>query len=272
MRQLPVFSALFHALKSTTDNLGFAFHISWPWIVLLLPINIITTLYMLFNGLQIAPGTNPDPALVAKVFIVSTPLFIVSLISYSSIAVNWHRYVLLDEVPQGWARFRIDELTWRYIGNALLIALIVAGAFLLVSIVITLITAALVMLLGQAIGIIFYTACVIALVTYGIIAFYRMGIKLPAVALGRNDYKMKNAWADSAGNEWRILGLVGLMVAMMLIAGLLLFLSALIFTNFGVIGLSISIAIQVMVNWVATIFGVTLLTSLYGFFVENRDF
>jgi hypothetical protein len=32
------------------------------------------------------------------------------------------------------------------------------------------------------------------------------------------------------------------------------------------------IAIQVMVNWVATIFGVTLLTSLYGYFVEGRDF
>jgi hypothetical protein len=26
------------------------------------------------------------------------------------------------------------------------------------------------------------------------------------------------------------------------------------------------------VNWVFTIFSITVLTSLYGFFVENRDF
>jgi hypothetical protein len=39
-----------------------------------------------------------------------------------------------------------------------------------------------------------------------------------------------------------------------------------------IVGLSLAVAIQVMVNWVATILGVTLLTSLYGFFVEGREF
>mgnify|MGYP001579831918 FL=1 len=40
----------------------------------------------------------------------------------------------------------------------------------------------------------------------------------------------------------------------------------------GTLGLSVLLAIQVAVNWVATILGVTLLTSLYGFFVEGREF
>ncbi len=40
----------------------------------------------------------------------------------------------------------------------------------------------------------------------------------------------------------------------------------------GTFGLSLAVAIQVMVNWVATILGVMLLTSLYGFFVEGREF
>jgi len=30
--------------------------------------------------------------------------------------------------------------------------------------------------------------------------------------------------------------------------------------------------LQMAVNWIFTIFGITILTSLYGFFVENRDF
>ena len=39
-----------------------------------------------------------------------------------------------------------------------------------------------------------------------------------------------------------------------------------------VAGLAIAIAVQVIVNWISTILGVPLLTSLYGFFVEGRDF
>jgi hypothetical protein len=29
---------------------------------------------------------------------------------------------------------------------------------------------------------------------------------------------------------------------------------------------------QLVLNWILSIFGVTLLTSLYGFFAENRNF
>jgi hypothetical protein len=47
MRKLPVFAALGHAFKSTTDNIGFAFHISWPWMLLLLPLNVAVNLYRL---------------------------------------------------------------------------------------------------------------------------------------------------------------------------------------------------------------------------------
>jgi hypothetical protein len=36
--------------------------------------------------------------------------------------------------------------------------------------------------------------------------------------------------------------------------------------------LFITIALQLVINWIATIFGVTMLTSLYGFFVEKREF
>jgi len=38
--------------------------------------------------------------------------------------VNWHRYILLDEVPHGMERLRLDATVWRYVGNILLIALI----------------------------------------------------------------------------------------------------------------------------------------------------
>jgi hypothetical protein len=71
---------------------------------------------------------------------------------------------------------------------------------------------------------------------------------------------------------WRLLGLLILFILCMLLVGLGMLAVTFIFNKFGTIGLSLSIAIQVMVNWVATILGVTMLTSLYGFFVEGREF
>ena len=71
---------------------------------------------------------------------------------------------------------------------------------------------------------------------------------------------------------WRLLGLLILFILCMLAVGLAMLAVTFIFSKFGTIGLSVLVAIQVMVNWLATILGVTILTSLYGFFVEGREF
>ena len=126
--------------------------------------------------------------------------------------------------------------------------------------------------LGETLMAVMLIPCGIALYIYAIAATYRLSVKLPAVALGRRDFSMRDVWTATEGNNWRLLGLLGLFFVCMVLVGLGTLLGTLIFSNFGTIGLSISIAIQVMVNWVATILGVTLLTSLYGFFVEGREF
>lgn len=56
------------------------------------------------------------------------------------------------------------------------------------------------------------------------------------------------------------------------LVGLVMLLLTYLIAQLGMLGLSVLLAIQVAVNWVATILGVTLLTSLYGFFVEGREF
>jgi hypothetical protein len=97
-------------------------------------------------------------------------------------------------------------------------------------------------------------------------------VKLPSVARGRTDFNVRDAWRATDGNFWQILGLVLLFFIWLLIVGLAMLLVTYLFGQLGTLGLSISLAIQVAVNWVATILGVTLLTSLYGFFVEGREF
>ena len=264
-RKLPVLGALGHAFRSTIDNIAFAFHISWPWIALLLPINIGANLYLASQGLN-------DPAnLKAGSLLVVLPLFIVSFISAASIAVNWHRYVLLDEVAEGMQRLRIDSLTWRYIGNGLLIGLILAAGGIVAMIVASLFGWILSAILGKIAAVIIFPA-VIAIYSMALVAAYRLSVKLPAVALGRTDFSLSNAWAATFGNFWQLLGLLLLFIICVILVLGAMFLATYILANFGVLGLSISLAAQVMINWIATILGVTLLTSLYGFFVEGRDF
>jgi uncharacterized membrane protein len=105
-----------------------------------------------------------------------------------------------------------------------------------------------------------------------LVAAYRLSVKLPAVALGRTDFGLGEAWAATDGNFWQLLGLILMFIACVVIAGLGVFLFSMLFGALGTFGLALAVGIQVLVNWVATILGVTLLTSLYGFFVEGRNF
>jgi hypothetical protein len=265
MRKLPVTRALNHAMKSTTDNIGFAFHISWPWMLLLLPINVAVNLYLVFHGMQ-------DPQnLTVQAFFLIVPLAIASIVAYCSIAVNWHRYVLLDEVAEGWQRLRVDSLMWRYIGNAILIGLILMAGGIVAAIALSLVGWGLSAAVGESIPIVIVPS-VIALYAYALVSAYRLAVKLPSVALGRNDFYMRDAWRVINGNFWQIFGLLLLFVICLSFVGLAMLLVTFLFGQFGTLGLSVSLAIQVAVNWVATILGVTLLTSLYGFFVEGREF
>ncbi len=270
MRKLPVFEALGHAFRSTTDNIGFAFHISWPWVLILLPFNVATNLYMILNGLE--TGGGPDPAKIGTYFAVAAPLILASIVAYASIAVNWHRYVLLDEIAQGWQRLRIDSLTWRYIGNFILVVLVLVACAIPVGVAFALVGFLANALLGGEMVALLLVPAVLALYAFAFVAGYRLSVKLPAIALGRSDFSMGDAWRATKGNSWRMLGLLILFVLCLVLIGVIMLAITYAFGLLGTVGLSLAVAIQVMVNWVATILGVTLLTSLYGFFVEGREF
>lgn len=101
---------------------------------------------------------------------------------------------------------------------------------------------------------------------------YRLMVKLPAIALERTDFTFRDAWAATRDNYWRILGLV---ISYMLVA---LTINLVVSTSFslifygGAIGVVLAAIVSAFLNWVGIIFGISLLTTLYGFFVENRDF
>lgn len=260
-RQLPAGACIEHALQSVRKNIGFAFRISWPWYVALAVIYIAV---IAFTDYAVAGGIDVHPGIIIPIAFL---LVLLSMLAFASIAVNWHRYILLDQVPVGVELFRLDSLTWRYFGNVLLIGLIVG------------IGLAIFMLLLQVFASLSTITSIASLFIglAGIVAFaisvYRLSIKLPAVAIGRRDFSLGQAWTATSGNKQPIFFVILiqflLAVAVAIVFFILEFASAYVEP---ILGLIVSQLIQLFVGWLLAIFGITILTSFYGFFVEGRDF
>jgi hypothetical protein len=266
MRKLPVFAAFSHALKSTWHNLPFAFHVSWPWLLLLIPVSIW--------GEASIPDFDPLTATPAQQAVMNQFLLktyvsgAVSMAIYASIAISWHLYILKDQVPNGLARLRFDGTVWRYFGNSILVILFASAA--LVPLIL------LVAGLGTMAGLTpkaVINGFVIAAVLVAIPVTYRMSVKLPAIALGRKDFKFGDAWNATRGNTFQLIGLGLLSVLIAMLTGLL----------FGLVQEHVvSVAgdilkwpfllVRTLAGWVLAIFAITMLTSLYGYFVEKREF
>jgi hypothetical protein len=266
MRILPIQGVLVHALKSTRNNLSFAWHVSWPWLALIVPLN------MLFEPMlpKIVPDAT-DPATMASNAQAVIGLFalgVISILVFSSIAVSWHRYILNDEVPQGLARLRLDSVVLRYFGNTFLIGLLVVLTLLPVVLILSLLVAAL--------GLSPNTASILIAVLAGLIGLplgYRLMLKLPAIAVGNPDINLKTAMQKTTGNSLQLCISGAIIFGVALLIGFVMsqILSALGADNGGASAI-LAVFVQQAVSWITTIFTVTFLTSLYGFFVEGRDF
>jgi hypothetical protein len=270
LRQLPVGPVVSHMVKSTINNLGFIVRAQWPWMLIVGAIVMAA-----LRSFPEVAGATPEqseaflrenPGALLQFFLFVLVAFIVGLIAFASIAVAWHRYILLDEVPQGLAKLRVDRNVWRYFRNLILITLLVIPVMI-----------PLLFLMAVFQSISPFAAIAVAAVYMVVVVspiLYRVSIKLPAIALGRQDFGMGDAWNTSAGNWWQI-GAVAIVVTVLsAVASLVLeAVSKLIYSVLGQsLGPWIDLPIQVAINWIITVMGITLLTSLYGFFVEERDF
>jgi len=101
----------------------------------------------------------------------------------------------------------------------------------------------------------------------------RLSVKLPAISLGRHDFTFRSAWAATAGNFWQCLGVLVLNGAI-LFGGLL----GLIVVASGIaqihpmLGEAFAMLASLVLQIAFAFFNASVLASLYGFFVERRDF
>jgi hypothetical protein len=258
-RKLVAGDAFSHAISSVRNNLGVAFDLSWRWYIIIAITLFISTVIQ-YNAIR--SGT----AVQFSTFI-GVIAGLISLLAFSSIAVNWHRYILLDERPSGSQYLRLDSIAMRYFGNVLLLILTVASIALLAAFPFAII--------GVATGAVTFFMIVSILVALPIagIVFMRCGVKLPSIALGREDLTFPRAWRLTEGNNGAVFGVFLLNLLVTFGVGLVFGLFILLINAISpAIALIIEFAGQLVLNWILSILGITLLTSLYGFFAENRNF
>ena len=233
-----------HSVRMVLDNLGVALRLS----LLLYLVQVVFTVF-LFTSPGGGDPMQQTPAGAGEMFLLS--LF--AVVSSLWIAVGWHRFVLTGETPPGFVpRWHGSEML-SYFGRSLLIGLLLIAIASVIG--------------GLALGLAAQVPALTGMVVFGLVGlcsyvFFRLGLVLPAAALGQS-LKLRESW-DATKRDTTAL----VQLAVIVMGGrLLIEIPGMID---GTTGGVVSLVYNVVLNWFVTMIGVSLLTTLYGYFVERR--
>jgi hypothetical protein len=183
---------------------------------------------------------------------------ILAIVAFVWVAVAWHRYVLLDEVPAGqFPEFNSSRLL-SYGGYSLLIGLIGFVLSFIVSAVVGIIAIPLLNVVGVFITGLLALAAVL-------IVGYRLAPILPSIAIGK-PITLRQAWEATNSANVPIIVLAVLSA----VAALVIDIPAFVFAMAGPIGGFLAVLWTLATGWAKMIVGVSILTTLYGHYIEGR--
>lgn len=233
------------SIRLLVNNLGAAFRVSVvPGVILLL-------LGIALLGASFAMSGGAAGAMSGVFGLVFFVLFVPLA---TSVAVNWHRHVLLSE-PVGW----MPTLRWGRIGAYLLRGILVTLLFVASGVVVMLPIG---LLTGAHHGpgplsVVLGSVALLFLVTVN----WRLGAAMPGAALD-GGAGIGDTWAATRG-EWP--AMLALALGFLLVSILLGLLAALL-AFVPVLGMIAKLAL----NWFLGMLGLSILTTLYGHYIEKR--
>ncbi|GGO33585.1 hypothetical protein GCM10010991_23180 [Gemmobacter aquaticus] len=237
------------SIRLLMNNIGAAFRVSVVPGLMILALSIA-----LIAGVYALTGGTPEPVAEPGVVPVALVVFVIYAALFASVAVSWHRHVLLAE-PVGWLpalrRRRIGAYALRVI---LLVVLLLAIGFLVMT-PIFLITGA-----SDGAGVLTVILGLVALLFLNIAA-WRFSTALPGAALDRGE-GFGAAWTATQG-EWPA------MLILVVGFGLISFLCGLIGGLLAIVPVLGMIA-NLAINWFLGMLGLSILTTLYGHYIEKR--
>lgn len=241
-----------HSVRQVFNNLDGALRVSGVLYLVQIAVGMVVG-----GGLSFSARDMMSSGPGAGFFLGMLVVLLVAVLTGFWIAVAWHRYVLLGEKPAILPTFRGD-LIWSY--------LIRSFAYGVILIVVGAIWGGVV---GFLVGSLFGSSVVVTMILMAFLIYlpvlviaFRISSDLPAAALGVNRPFM-SGWAATAGQTGDLIGLAAIVVvfgvALQLLGGFV----------FGQIGI-LSVIWSLVVGWVQMMVGVSVLTTLYGHYIEKR--
>lgn len=242
-----------HSVRLVLNNLRTALRISLP-------------LFLLFAVPSLVIGlVTPEPTSADQMGAVAAPLLGLGLISLVAglvilpwIATAWHRYILLDEVPDGLFPAFSGRRVLAYFGYSFVIGLLAMLAALVAGGAVALVLAP---LFGWAGG------AVAGIVGMGValVIGYRLAPILPEVALDRQTSIPKTLQSSPIT--------ISTIVVLAIISAVASFV-----LNLPVYGLAVIPGVGGLLGqlwslgatWLQMLVGVSILTTIYGHYVEGR--
>lgn len=180
---------------------------------------------------------------------------LVSVLAGLWIAVSWHRYVLREELPDGWLPQWRGGLMLGYLGRGLLVSLL--------AMIPAAVAGGVIMGLGSAVNSVAFTGLgVVATLMIAAVVFYRLCSVMPAGAVG-SPINLGQAWAATSGEAGTILTMVAGQILGVLALQIPVFVLA-------VVSPALALLVGLALNWVIMLVSASILTTFYGVFIEER--
>ena len=218
----------------------------------LLPVGLMVVLvYFLLSstGMSVS-ATSGQPRLDvgqvnAGVFFLLAVIWVFILLW---VFVSWHRFVLLEEYPQGWIPPLRPDRILAYFAQSLIVGF---------AIILMMMPLGLAFLLGP-VGVLIFVVGAFLILVIG----YRFLVMLPAAAIGK-PLSMGAAWEDTRGAS-------GAIVLMLILVGLVQVGTDIVVALAMAASVVLGLVVQMATAMILMLVNVSLLTTLYGHFVQGR--
>lgn len=248
-----------HSVRMVFGNLGPALRIS----ALLYLAYMIVNAYFLLNfaddlvELQYSMSTGHLPEVLPSGLISTMVLnFVIGLLTSLWIAVLWHRFVLLGQTPETVIPPLYAGMVLIYLGKTIQLSLMLAVVGVVLGGFIGL---ALAPILGAL------ASVSIPLILLGALLYlsYRLGLIFPAVALSKA-MTFRKSWSKTTAAS----GAIAQLAVIAVIFAILIQIPS----NMNPDPTSIiNLIYSYVVGWIAMMVGISVLTTLYGIYVEGRE-
>jgi hypothetical protein len=207
----------------------------------------------------LSAGYDPQDLLLRSPLVLL--IIVVSAVGLLWVAVAWHRYILLDEMPGAVLPVFRGDRVFAYFLNSLLIGLVALGIGLVVFIPLGPLAAALANSGDNGVIVAVASTLVAAFIVTALL--YRLMPILPASAVDK-PIRLSEAWSATSGATESIVILALLSALSIVLLDLpTTFLARHVAWWAGSVW-------QLLVTWIEVMVGLSIITTLYGHYVEGR--